>query len=249
MSFKFLDNYKFIPFAHRGGSFDFCENTLDAFNKSINLGYNHIETDVRHTKDNKLVIFHDVDLKRLCKLDIKINNLEYRDLKNIKIFKKHSIPLLQDALTSWPNINFNIEPKSLESAYLLRETLKSLKNIDRICIGSFSSYKMNIFRNTFKKSLCTSMTERETILFFINRLIPLFRNDIPCLQIPMYHLGIRIVTRDFVKYVHELGKKIHVWTINDEVQMMELIDIEVDGIMTDRPKILKKILKSKSLWA
>ena len=93
------------------------------------------------------------------------------------------------------------------------------------------------------------MTERETILFFINRLIPFFRNDIPCLQIPMYHLGIRIVTRDFVKYVHELGKKIHVWTINDEAKMIDLIDIEVDGIMTDRPKILKKILKSKSLWA
>ena len=85
MSFKFLDNYKFIPFAHRGGSYDFCENTLDAFNKSINLGYNHIETDVRHTKDNKLVIFHDADLKRLCKLDIKINDLEYRDLKKFNL--------------------------------------------------------------------------------------------------------------------------------------------------------------------
>ena len=67
MSFKFLDNYNFIPFAHRGGSMIF-ENTLDAFNNSINLGYRHIETDVRHTKDNKLVIFHDPDLKEFLTL-------------------------------------------------------------------------------------------------------------------------------------------------------------------------------------
>ena len=80
MSFKFLDNYNFIPFAHRGGSYDFCENTLDAFNNSINLGYRHIETDVRHTKDNKLVIFHDPDLKRILGLDAKIENLNYDSL-------------------------------------------------------------------------------------------------------------------------------------------------------------------------
>ena len=87
MSFKFLDNYNFIPFAHRGGSYDFCENTLDAFNNSINLGYRHIETDVRHTKDNKLIIFHDPDLKRILGLDVKIENLNYEELKNIPLKK------------------------------------------------------------------------------------------------------------------------------------------------------------------
>ena len=126
MSFKFLDNYNFIPFAHRGGSYDFCENTLDAFNNSINLGYRHIETDVRHTKDNKLIIFHDPDLKRILGLDTKIENLNYEELKNIKIFETHTIPLLDDALSSWPEINFNIEPKSLESAHLLKDKLKSM---------------------------------------------------------------------------------------------------------------------------
>ena len=248
MSFKFLDNYNFIPFAHRGGSYDFCENTLDAFNNSINLGYRHIETDVRHTKDNKLVIFHDPDLKRICSLDIKIENLNYEDLKNIKIFETHTIPLLDEALYSWPEINFNIEPKSLESAHLLKEKLKSKKNIERICIGSFSNRKIDILRKEFKDNLCTSMTESETIFFFLNRVFPFFDNSIPCLQIPMTHMGFRIVTHNLVEHVHSLGKKIHVWTINDENQMMDLIDINVDGIMTDKPKTLKKVLQKKSLW-
>ena len=248
MSFKFLDNYNFIPFAHRGGSYDFCENTLDAFNNSINLGYRHIETDVRHTKDNKLIIFHDPDLKRILGLDAKIENLNYEEIKNIKIFETHTIPLLDEALSSWPDINFNIEPKSLESAYLLKDKLKSMKNIDRICIGSFSNTKIDILRNEFKDNLCSSMTKSETILFFLNRFFSIYDNSIPCLQIPMTYMGFRIVTSDLVEHVHSLGKKIHVWTINDENQMIDLININVDGIMTDKPTTLKKVLQKKSLW-
>ena len=160
MSFKFLDNYNFIPFAHRGGSYDFCENTLDAFNNSINLGYRHIETDVRHTKDNKLIIFHDPDLKRILGLDTKIENLNYEELKNIKIFETHTIPLLDEALSSWPEINFNIEPKSLASAYLLKDKLKSMKNIDRICIGSFSNIQRSFSRRTWIYSKMLKGTRR-----------------------------------------------------------------------------------------
>ena len=107
---------------------------------------------------------------------------------------------------------------------------------------------MDILRKEFKDNLCTSMTESETILFFLNRFLPFFDNSIPCLQIPMMHMGFKIVTHNLVEHVHSLGKKIHVWTINDENQMMDLIDINVDGIMTDKPKTLKKVLQKKSLW-
>ena len=100
MHFEFLNNYKFIPFAHRGGSLESTENTLDSFQHSINLGYEYIETDVRHTRDNKLVVFHDEDLKRLCNEEIKISDMEYEDLKKIRIKKKHYIPLLDEVLTT-----------------------------------------------------------------------------------------------------------------------------------------------------
>jgi glycerophosphoryl diester phosphodiesterase len=62
------------------------------------------------------------------------------------------------------------------------------------------------------------------------------------LQVPIYHYGIKLVTKRFVKYVQSIGLKIHVWTINDENTMRELIDLGVDGIITDRPKVLNKIL-------
>jgi len=62
------------------------------------------------------------------------------------------------------------------------------------------------------------------------------------LQVPIYHYGIKLVTKRFVEYVQSIGLKIHVWTINDENTMRELIDLGVDGIITDRPKVLNKIL-------
>ena len=171
---------------------------------------------MRHTKDNKLIIFHDSDLKRILGLDAKIENLNYEELKNIKIFETHTIPLLDEALSSWPEINFNIEPKSLESAYLLKDKLKSMKNIDRICIGSFSNTKIDILRNEFKDNLCSSMTKSETILFFLNRFISIYDNSIPCLQIRMTYMCIRIVTRGLLERVHSRGNKIDGCTNSNE---------------------------------
>tara|TARA_Y100001960_G_scaffold290489_1_gene331158 strand:- start:675 stop:1427 length:753 start_codon:yes stop_codon:yes gene_type:complete len=248
MPFDYLDNYKFTPFSHRGGSIENDENTLEAFEKSINLGYQYIETDVRHTKDNKLVIFHDADLKRICNLDVSISSLSFKELQEYKIFNKHKIPLLSEALNTWSNVYFNIEPKSEESAYLLLDELKKQKDLNRFCVGSFKSANLSIMRVGLKHKICTSMSQDEVINFFINRLFPFFNNNAPCIQIPMYFYGVQIVTKNLVDHVHNLGKKIHVWTINDESEMKTLIDYEVDGIMTDRPKKLKELLLERLLW-
>ena len=248
MPFEYLDNYKFTPFSHRGGSIENDENTLEAFENSINLGYQYIETDVQHTKDNKLVIFHDDDLNRICNLDLKISNINFKELQEIKIFNKHNIPLLNEALNTWPDVYFNIDPKSEQSAYLLLDELKKQKDLNRFCVGSFSSKNLNIMRNELKNRLCTSMSQDEVISFLLNRFIPLFYNNAPCIQIPMYFYGLKIVTKNLVEHVHNVGKKIHVWTVNDEGEMKALIDYGVDGIMTDRPKKLKELLQERLLW-
>ena len=248
MPFDYLDNYKFTPFSHRGGSIENDENTLEAFEKSINLGYQYIETDVQHTKDNRLVIFHDNDLKRICNLDVKISDLSFAELQGYKIFNKHKVPLLSEVLNTWSNVYFNIDPKTEKSAYLLLDELKKQKNLNRFCVGSFNSESLNIMRDGLKNKLCTSMSQDEVINFFINRFLPFFNNNAPCLQIPMYFYGVKIVTKNLVEHVHNSGKKIHVWTINDESEMKTLIDYGVDGIMTDRPKKLKDILQERLLW-
>ena len=248
MPFDYLDNCKFTPFSHRGGSIENDENTLEAFEKSINLGYQYIETDVQNTKDNKLVIFHDNNLKRICNLDVKISNIGFEELQEFKIFNKHKIPLLSEALNTWSNVYFNIEKKSKKSAYLLLDELKKQKNLNRFCVGSFRYENLNIIRDGLKNKICTSMSQDEVINFFINRFLPFFNNNSPCLQIPMYFYGVKIVTKNLVEHIHNIGKKIHDWTINDESEMKTLIDYGVDGIMTDRPKKLKELLLERLLW-
>jgi len=248
MVFKYLDNYKFTAFSHRGGSIEHHENTMNAFEKSINLGYEYIETDVRHTKDNKLVIFHDDDLRRICNLNIKISEIDFEELKKIKIFENHSIPLLDDAIHQWPDTNFNIDPKSDKASYLLLDELKKQKDLDRFCVGSFNSERLKIVRDGFNNNICTSMSQEEVIKLFFYKIFSLRESDIPCLQIPMYFHGVKIVTQKLVDHVHNTNKKIHIWTIDNEAEMQELIDLGVDGIMTDRPRKLKEILVNNLLW-
>ena len=88
MPFEYLDNYKFTPFSHRGGSIENDENTIQAFDNSISLGNRYLEKDVQHTKDDRLVIFHDNNLKRICNLDLEISNTNFHELKDIKIFER-----------------------------------------------------------------------------------------------------------------------------------------------------------------
>ena len=71
MFFKYLENHKFLAFSHRGGALENKENTIEAFQKSIEIGYQYIETDVQCTKDDKLIIFHDNELLRINNQNIK----------------------------------------------------------------------------------------------------------------------------------------------------------------------------------
>ena len=87
MFFKYLENHKFLAFSHRGGALENKENTIDAFQKSIEIGYKYIETDVQCTKDDRLIIFHDNDLLRINNQNIKISEILYEDLKKINIFE------------------------------------------------------------------------------------------------------------------------------------------------------------------
>ena len=238
MTFKYL-NTSFSAFAHRGGANDFVENTLDAFQQSINLGFKYIETDVQATKDDKLVIFHDPDLKRMMNVDEQISSLTYYELKKYRINGTHKIPTFLETVTSWPDIKFNIDPKSDKSAELLIKELKSLDSIDRFCIGSFNSYRLNKIRDAFDHKICTSMATNEVVSFYFYRFFGMSSITAPCLQLPYYRKGFKVITPGLVRDAHRFNKKIHAWTIDDPNQMNELLDMGIDGIMTDSPKLLK----------
>ena len=246
MAFNYL-NSNFAAFAHRGGAYDYVENTLEAFEQSINLGFKYIEIDVQATKDNKLVIFHDPDLKRMLNMEIDISSINYDELSNYKINEVHKIPTFLETVSSWPNINFNIDPKSNKAAELLIDELETLDRLDRFCIGSFDTKRLNKIRSAFNNKLCTSMSTNEVINFYLLRFIGINSIKIPCLQLPYYKSGFKVITAKLINDAHKFNKKVHAWTIDDPKQINELLDMGIDGIMTDRPNLLKLELAKRGI--
>ena len=228
--------------AHRGGSKEAPENTLESFGYAIGLGSSYIETDVQLSADGIPYIFHDDDLSRLLNMEVKFNSLHSDQIEKLKLFESYQIPKLETALTQFPNALFQIDLKTDEVALPAMKVIENLNAFERICIASFSSNRLQKVRKKFPDT-CLSMGPKE-ILKLLLASFGLYNKTIygDCLQVPIYHYGIKLVTRRFVKYVQSIGLKIHVWTINDENTMRKLIDLGVDGIITDRPKLLKEVL-------
>ena len=241
-SHPYLDISGVAISAHRGGSIEAPENTLESFQYALDLGCSYIETDVQLSADGIPYIFHDDDLKRLLDRDVMFNTLSSSEIKKLRLFESYSIPTLEMALTKFPNALFQIDLKTDEVAIPAMQVIEELNAFERVCIASFSSNRLKVVREKFPKT-CYSMGPKE-ILQLLLASFGLYKQKVPgdCLQVPIYHYGIKLVTKRFVKYVQSIGLKIHVWTINDADTMQKLINLGVDGIITDKPKILRDLL-------
>jgi|TARA_B100000959_G_C14970025_1_gene619317 glycerophosphoryl diester phosphodiesterase len=228
--------------AHRGGSIEAPENTLESFKYAIDLGSAYIETDVQLSADGIPFIFHDDGLSRLLGKDITFNSLHSNEINQLRLFESYQIPTLEEALKKFPGAYFQIDVKTDEVALPTMQVIQDLGAFNRVCIASFSSKRLKLVKKNFPET-CLSMGPMEILKLLLSS-FGLYNKKVQgdCLQIPIYHYGIKLVTKRFVKFVQSLGLKIHVWTINDENTMQKLINIGVDGIITDRPKLLKDVL-------
>ena len=229
--------------AHRGGAEESLENTIKSFEYSISLGCKYIETDVQVSSDGIPYIFHDDDLKRICGIAKKFNSLSSQDIDKISIFDGHKIPRLNDVLELFPNTKFQIDFKTDEVVQPALDVISNSKALERVCIASFNSKRLKGVRKNYP-NLCISMGPKEvykTLAASFN----LYKKHVPgdCLQIPMSYYGIRVVTKRFVNFLKSRGLKVMVWTINDVKTFKFLIDLNVDGIITDKPKLLFETLK------
>ena len=228
--------------AHRGGSLEAPENTIESFEYAIKIGSSYIETDVQLSSDGIPYIFHDDDLSRLFGKDINFNSIHSNEIDKLMLFDKYKIPTLKETLNRFPDTFFQIDVKTDEVTEPAMKVIEETNSINRVCIASFSSDRLSLVGSLYPE-VCLSMGPREIIkLFFAS--FGLYKKKVPgdCLQIPIYQYGVKLATKRFVQYVQSVGLKIHVWTINDEDTMLKLIDLGVDGIITDRPKTLKDLL-------
>jgi glycerophosphoryl diester phosphodiesterase len=250
MAYPFLDYPGPIPFAHRGGALEGLENTIPAFEAALALGYHYLETDVQMTADGVLLISHDDELSRTCGRPGRISELPYAEVKTALVGGREPIPLLEDVLGQFPQARINLEPKTAPAVAPFVEVVRRTACLDRICVGSFYDNRLRQLRDALGPALCSSMGPAEIARWISASWLPggWGTPDVPVAQAPIKSKGIPVVTTRSVENAHRHGIKVHVWTINTADEMDRLLDLGVDGIMTDEPTVLKAVLQRRGQW-
>jgi glycerophosphoryl diester phosphodiesterase len=201
---------------------------------------------VQVSSDGIPYIFHDETLTRLLGKNDVFSNLHSSEIEDLRIFEFHKIPRLDETLQTFPDMYFQIDVKTDEVAMPALEVIHQCKAEDRVCIASFNSARLSKVNNKYPE-ICLSMGPNEVSKMLLSS-FGLYKKTImgDCLQVPMYYYGIKVVTNRFVDFIHSKGLKICVWTINDEKTFKKLIDMGVDGIITDKPKLLFQVLNSET---
>ena len=249
----FLDGPRPIAIAHQGGASEHPENTLPAFSHAYQLGYRYMETDVHASSDGVLFAFHDPDLQRTCGRPGLIRELTAAEVATARVSGREPIPRLDELLSSWPEAKFNIDCKSDHALPHLLARLDHGDVFDRVCIGSFSDARLDAVRERYGSKICTSMGPRDVAKVRLGTWVgraPRFRGEATPLaaQVPVRQGPLPIVTSSFVEGAHAAGLQVHVWTIDDPVEMSRLLDLGVDGIMTDRVTTLRDVIHSRGQW-
>ena len=248
--FPFLDAPTPLAFAHRGGAADGDENTMEAFGRAAALGYRYLETDVHATSDGVAVVFHDPSLLRLTGMDGLVADLRWADLAALRVGGAGAVPRLDDILGEWPQMRFNIDVKADGVVIPTVEAVRRAGAEDRVLLASFSDARLAGLRKLAGPRVATSLGMRGVARLRAASLarvrIPL-PGSVAAAQVPVRHGRITIVNRRFITHAHRLGLQVHVWTIDDPAEMNRLLDLGVDGIMTDRVEVLRDVFQSRGV--
>ncbi len=236
--------------AHRGLALDAPENTLLAFLKALSAGATHIETDVHASADGIAVISHDPDLSRLVGRDVAIGQLTMAELRRIDLGHGQNFVSLAEALDAFPEARFNVDIK-VEAAegpavHAIREGLATR----RVLITSFDEGR----RRRTAEAL-PGVASSASVTRFLRAVVaakvgiaPLVRRamrGLVAVQVPERSGIVRLVTPRVIAAMHAAGVEVHVWTVNDPADMKRLLDLGVDGLVTDRCDVLKEVLDSR----
>ncbi|MGH3282844.1 MAG: glycerophosphodiester phosphodiesterase family protein [Trebonia sp.] len=255
MPVSFLDHPRPHAFAHRGGAAHAPENSWTAFEHAVKLGYAYLETDARATSDGKLMAFHDRTLARVTDASGPIGSRAYREVSALRVASSEPIPLIEDLLGAWPDVRFNIDLKDEPGITLLAAVLRRTGAWDRVCVTSFSGSRLRTARGLFDRPVCmaTSPAVIAAVLSTIGaasqgRQAGLLGRRLAQWQVRCAQVPAQVATPSFVSRAHALGLHVHAWTINSPGLMRELLDIGVDGIMTDETVALRDVLISRGEW-
>lgn len=225
---------------------------MAAFERAVRLGYRYLETDVRVTADGVAVAFHDASLDRVTDHPGRIDGLSWSAVRAARIGGTEPIPLLTELLAAWPDTFVNLDVKADRSVGPTVDAIRRTGAVARVCVGAFSSRHIVAMQRALGPQLCTSLGPRAALrLRLTDRASARQRARLVgrCAQVPA-RIGARpFVDARYVAAAHALGLPVHAWTVNDPAEMARLLDLGVDGIMTDRADVLRDLLIGRGQWS
>ncbi len=245
----FFNKDKFLRFSHRGFAKDCDENTIRAFEKAQKIGFDLFELDVRSSKDNIVYVFHDKNFRRLIQKNYTISSLMSYQIEKISLKKGGKILKLEDLFKIIPKAKFNIDVKSNDTIKPFCNLIKKFKMEKRICVASFSDKRIKKIIKNLGSNTCHSMGTTRVVIFFISFILGFnYKCSSSYIQLPSHYFFLPLISKKIIKYAHNLNYELHLWTINNEEEMIKYIEMGVDGIMTDECEKLKNILINKKKW-
>ncbi len=264
-----LDDPLPLTFAHRGGAGMWPENTLEAFRGAIELGCSHLETDLRVSRDGELVLFHDARLERTTNGSGEVGAYSLAELKRLDAGYRFSpdgvsfpwrgrgltIPTFAELCAAAPAVRFNVEIKERGPFELPRALLAFIERhglAERIVVAAERHELVRDFRRLSAGRIATSASRNECLTFwFASRLgvTRLLRLPYQALQIPVRAGRLTVPTPRLLDAAHRAGLMVHVWTIDDPAEMRRLLDLGVDGLMSDHPDRLRAVVLERERLA
>ncbi|MEV8091400.1 glycerophosphodiester phosphodiesterase [Streptomyces nigra] len=246
----YLDHPGPLPFAHRGGAADGLENTALQFRRAVEQGYRYIETDVHTTRDGRLVAFHDATLDRVTDGAGRIADLPWAEVRQARVAGREPVPLFDELLETFPEVRWNVDLKAEPALHPFLELIERANAWDRVCVGSFSEARVVRAQRLAGPRLATSYGTRGVLNLRLRSWgVPAaLRRSAVAAQVPEAQSGVQVVDHRFVRTAHARGLQVHVWTVNDPERMHRLLDLGVDGIMTDHIDTLRKVMEDRGVW-
>lgn len=243
-----------VALAHRGFSLDGRENSLAAFAAAVDLGFRYVETDAHATADGVAVALHDATLDRTTDGRGQVAALPWSTVRAARIGGTEPVPRLDDLLGTWPDLRVNVDVKDARAVGPVAEAVERTRAHDRVCVTSFSRARRRATLARLSRPVATSAGTSEVAAFLAAHRLRAPRaaaralRDVDCLQVPVAQGRLRVVDAGTVAAAHAAGRAVHVWTVNEPAEMRRLLDLGVDGLVTDRADLLRDVLRDRGAW-
>jgi glycerophosphoryl diester phosphodiesterase len=250
-------------FGHRGSAGTHPENTLESFRTAVASGVQYLEFDVHMTRDGEVVVAHDSHLMRMCGLERMIPEMAYAELATADAGRMFTLdgatfpfrdkgiraPRLADVLAAFPKLRMIVEVKQIAPSVVaaMLDVIDSAAMRRNVLVASEHQEPLDEVRK-LAPEIPTNFSYLESGQF-IQAMVGRdgsYRPPGDAVQIPHRHESWELVTRESVDFAHRVGVEVHVWTVNEEAEMSELLDMGVDGLISDYPRRALEVVRRRA---